>query len=539
MSAGVERTGNDAVIACSGIAAVNQAERILCGYGAVTSAGAAQGAVAAGGRAAVLVEEEGREHSGVSAGHGSGSWILHRRRQLDGDAHGGFAFELLAGDAQQAVDHCLVAHRLAVRLGRPGVCSLDPQVADELALVRLPDAEASSFDNGTPGPSKATTADAVLDVAREAFRSVATSTGRPCLPVERWGPESARFAIVAAGAARALARAAARLLQEEGVECSVVTPALLSPAPVDELQQAIGAAVAVAVIDPHGAARGQIEMATLIRSALWDRGERPVHGIVHLPRAARELADALRLTFGLEPPAAPVQAKPEAQGQALAIGAVPAGDWAESLLLEVAGKLAGMSDEPHLALLDLPGVSAIAVGDEQHPANPDHLDVLVAADHSLLESERIAHLRHGAAVVILSTSPGTAPALTASTRELLKEAGARIYWQEVENAGPIEDDMRLAYHAGAVVAGCGRASGGRETDTLAALRRVGAFGDMADSWTAGAAALTELSEAVPVLDVVSTPSMPEEPDEIDPDPDWVPARWSHCWRRRKSQTAIL
>ena len=49
------------------------------------------------------------------------------------------AFEFAATSAQEAVDHCLAAHLLSHTLGRPGLCSLSPSLANDLALLQLPD----------------------------------------------------------------------------------------------------------------------------------------------------------------------------------------------------------------------------------------------------------------------------------------------------------------------------------------------------------------------------------------------------------------
>ena len=512
MSAGEEPTepgigGRGEVVACSGMAAINRTESILCGSGAVASAAAAQGVTVAGGRAAVLLDAAGAgrtNNAGPGAGPGAGAWILHRYRLSNVGSHGTFAFELLAGDAQQAVDHCLIAHRLATRLGRPGLCDLDPEVADELSLVRLPKdpGDLLSVTGGTPG--SAAQAGDVLTAARDAFNVVSKWTGRPCAPVVREGPESARYAIVAAGAAWSQARAAARLLAADGVDCAVIGLALLNPTPEEELQRAIGDAVAVAVLDPYGAAPGQIDLTTLVRAALWEGGTRPVQGLVHLPRAAHDLASGLRQSFGLEGAMSPPEAI--ASPPALALGVVPAGAWAESLLLEVAARGADMASEPQLARLHLAGVSAVAVADARRRGSPQKLDVLVAAHHSLLDAETIKHLRHGSTALILSEAPATGPppALAKPARAALQQLGVRLMWLPASTAGPVEEQERLAYHGGAMLA------------------VAGAGGELPSAWAAGAEAVTELPDVMPVVATVAVPRLQDAP-ETDPKPVWIEA----------------
>jgi ferredoxin len=520
--------GRGRVAACSGAAAVNRMELDLCGAGAVASVAAAQGVTAAGGRAAVLLDVAEADSPSIDGSRtddrGMGAWVVHRRRRADIGRHGAFAFELLAGDAQQGVDHCLIAHHLATRLGQPGLCDLDPEIADELSLVRLPGDTDDLLRVDGLASATATTADIVLETAREAFTAVSTWTGRPCLPVVRQGPDSARYVIVAAGAAWEQACAAAHLLSISGVECAAIGIGLLNPAPADELRQAIGDAEAVAVLDPYGVTPGQIPLTTLVRGALWESGDRPIHGLIRLPHAVQDLARGLCQSFGVEGAIAPTPAAVDAAPQ-LAIGALPAGAWAESLLLEVAARRADLAGEAHLARVDLAGVSAITIGAAQPDTTAEQLDVLVAAHHSLLDGGNLDHLRQGSAVLILSEATGSEPppVLAAATRAALERAGARILWLPARAAGPIEDAARLAYQGGAVLASCHGHDGAElAAGTSADLQSAGVSAELADDWIAGVAGILELPEAAPADTAAAAPYMAPEP-EADPDPVWVEA----------------
>jgi len=497
--------GRGDLVACAGTDAVNRTERIMCGTGAVDSAAAAQGVALAGGRAAVLLGATAT-HPLVISGRGTGAWISHCCRAEVGD-RSPFAFEILARDAQQAVDHCLVAHHLASRIGRPGQCAVDPETAEELSLLRLP-----SGTDGLPEGVAAAETD-VLVAARESFAAIGEWTGRPCLPVERAGPEPARYVIVAAGAAWARGCAAARRLVEEGVDCAVIGLALLNPTPTDELQNAIGDAVAVTVLDPHGAVPGQVHLTNLIRAAIAGRGERPVHGLVSLPRTTQVLADALRQTFGLEGASSPTPVV-ESPTTGVSIGAVPAGDWSESLLLEAAARRAEVDGDMHLARLHLEGISAITTGGMGD--TKAGLDVLVAAHHSLLDQQIVAHLRDGAVVLILSESPagGPPPALVGDVHTALKQAGALLLWQPARDSGPVDDETQLTYHAGGVLA-----CADRITESLPG---VDATREVSATLTAGAASVTALSEVAPGQVASSGPRVVDEAGG-EPDSEWVEA----------------
>lgn len=111
-------------------AAVNMAERLICGSGAVHSAAMAEGLALAGARAAHLLDP-GRDALELQAAVAA-PWVDHRiraGRSAPGQQPG---FELIASSAQEAVDHCLLAHHLAARLGVPGLCTIDADLAETL-----------------------------------------------------------------------------------------------------------------------------------------------------------------------------------------------------------------------------------------------------------------------------------------------------------------------------------------------------------------------------------------------------------------------
>ena len=98
----------------------------------------AEGVALAGFRAASLCNGHPGGPLGGIAVHGTS--CVHHVRGAAGQERGG-VFELTASSVQEAVDHCLVAHLLSGRLGRPGLCTLAPSLAGELHLVRLPGRE--------------------------------------------------------------------------------------------------------------------------------------------------------------------------------------------------------------------------------------------------------------------------------------------------------------------------------------------------------------------------------------------------------------
>ncbi|MBT6626393.1 MAG: hypothetical protein HOB49_05260, partial [Gemmatimonadetes bacterium] len=483
---------------------MNRTEVTLCGTGAVTSIAAAQGVTAAGGRAAVLLDSE--DAHGVVADI-TGAWIAHRRRCSHPDSARAYAFELLAGDAQQAVDHCLVAHRLAASLKRPGLCDVDADIADDIALVQLP-TEATDLLRVEVNETRTD----VLAAAREAFAAVGHWTGRPCSPVRRRGPDTCRYAIVTTGAAWAQACAAAQLLSAGGIDCTIIGLALLSPVPVEELRSAIGDAEAVVVLDHEDSRPG--ELATLVQSAWQDRGERQVHVLPRGP--AIELAQALRQSFGIT--ADMTLTVPVAATQALTLGVVPAGAWADSLLLDVAAASTPSYNQAGMARPCLPGISALSIGAGSHQAQ--QLDLLTVAHHSLLTLSNIQHLRPGATVLILSEAEadGPAPALAQVVRDALRDAGVRALWLPVASVGPAQQDVRTAYEVGAIL-GCCDQDLGLTGDEASHLLQPDACDD---ARSAGSRCVLELPEAAAVGEPKTMSQTPDEPP-ADVDSEWVEA----------------
>lgn len=151
---------------------VNELERALCGEAVADSAAVAEGRALAGHRAALRLRANGELPTGGAALRGG--WVAHRVAQAHATAPAGIAFELIAGSAQQAVDHVLVAHELVRRIGRPGLCSVSPELATSLAVARLVEGDALRDRLVEPVESGE-----LADCADDVLARVAAWTGRP------------------------------------------------------------------------------------------------------------------------------------------------------------------------------------------------------------------------------------------------------------------------------------------------------------------------------------------------------------------------
>ena len=227
--------------------AVNAAEREICGTGAVRSAAVADGLAWTGRRAARLNDD--RSDATPLAATIEAPWIDHRVRSERIALSDAYAFELMAADGQQAIDHCLVAHRITAGLGRPGLCTIDGALAGRTELVRLPDPR--SIDALPPAgrtSDEEVSVERLLDAAQTAFRAVADETGRPLEAAVELELDEARFVLFAVGSAQTRARSIVTALRRAGIPCGMLAPALLRPFPTDRIRERLAAAEAVAVL---------------------------------------------------------------------------------------------------------------------------------------------------------------------------------------------------------------------------------------------------------------------------------------------------
>ena len=199
-SAARRGSGSGRWIARSGRRAVNTVEREICGDAAVHSVAMAEGLALAGRRAAKLLDRSPQAPGPGAESMAGAAWVEHRLRWRADQTGREASFELVATDVQQAVDHCLVAHRIAAKLGLPVACTLDRELAESLSLVRLPEPlprPETPPQDGDPAT--------VLEVTDEAFEHVSAATGRPARAIELHQMKGARLALLASGTAGARA----------------------------------------------------------------------------------------------------------------------------------------------------------------------------------------------------------------------------------------------------------------------------------------------------------------------------------------------
>lgn len=388
---------------------VNAAERMICGAAAVHSSSVAEGLAISGTRAACLLEPEKgtdllSENRSVPFS-ASVPWVAHRIRRNDqlGPMSGlsSAAFELSASTPQQAVDHCLVAHRLSARLGRPGVCSIDPELADMTAAVRLPE---SDWIAKLPDVAPRTGPHSDLDtekVARIVFDELSATTGRAIGCVSQFEMVGARYVILAAGSLGRVAEQTAIELRRSGIACGAAVLALLRPFPADRIRELCSAAEEVAVLSSDmGEGDDALAMmmdATLARCGVRTRILRaPDDRLSHL---SHELGNAWSTGDDW------VATGPGKVAASIVIGGLPGRPEMEALLLDAVGWIAQIATPTVDAYFDKEHrINIVTVGGSH---SDEHLlDLLVASNLEALDEahDNLERIRECGSLLLRATT---------------------------------------------------------------------------------------------------------------------------------------
>jgi ferredoxin len=409
--------------------AVNETERRLCGIAAVSRPAVAEGMALQACRAATLLAPATEGHLGSDTASARVAWVHHRCAP---GTTSGFAFELAASLSQDAIDHCLVAHDLARRIGAAGLCTFAPPPSGSLDRVALPDnALIQNFDSTQAEPvgPRAETDQSILTEARQAFRLVSELTGRPISTMTIDGAEDSEFALVASAASRSSAQQLAHALDGDGIRCRIICAHLVRPFPTAELSVAVKGVKRVLLI-PSGD-----EFLEASRRAVVAGGQMATSVLLE-PVESEAAIDAARRAFGFE---ARVNSgrKTERTATPFRLTARPVGGWAERFLLDAASRLATIDGIKLATKGDL-----LVVG--HAPLNlaaemPAHL--ALCAHPSYIETGLLLRIATGGTLVILSA--GSLPdrwwdRLEPEIRTILVERQLRLHWVDLGAAQDVD-----------------------------------------------------------------------------------------------------
>jgi ferredoxin len=428
-----EAVGAQPLVVVNGVEALERTERAICPDAVTRDPASAEGLALAGVRSASL--SNGLPSSSLGGVASARASCVHH---VDGAPTGGQrgAFELGAASVQAAVDHCLVAHHLSGKLGRPGLCRLAPSLAGDLTLVRLPGrALIESVLSAERGPAELdASSERILELAGEAMRAVGERTGRPGDLVDYEGSQRSGLVLVGSGANAAGAREAARALAASGGEAGALSVNLLRPFPEARVREALSSARSVIVVE--GQDRGGALLAQ-VRAAVSEKSE--VHALDPGAGVSLLAAVAEHLPKGAFDPVREASAE-EPLGRRLVVA--PAGAWGEETVRVVAsalGQLISLRLAPrtrrHL------GATMLVWGSGALPERDE--DLLLASHPALLEPQgALALARDGATVLVLSSAKSAdelARVLGPAARAAVRERELHIHWV----TPPDPDDAEL------------------------------------------------------------------------------------------------
>jgi hypothetical protein len=434
--------------ALTGFEALARIEDALCRGAVSREPATAEGLALAGVRSASLGAGARGPAAGISLPDVS---CVHHVDGTPGRALAG-SFELRAASAQEAVDHCVLAHLLSRALRRPGLCSLPSDLGRDLGLVRLPGRELMvDLLEAEPEPTEgAPDAVRILELAREAARKVGARLGRPLDLIDYQGNAEASLVLVASGADVASIQRVSRVLSEVGVPVGALSVKLVRPFPEALVRDALSSARTVLVVEDP--ARGE-----LLAQTRAGAGEKAT---VHPANPASPAALTEALAEHLPKRALKaVQRAPAEAPLGRRVVVAPAGAWGDETARQVVAAVGHVGPvrlaprtRHHL------GAAVLVWGTESIPESGQ--DLLLASHPALLEPRgALALLRAGGAIVVLSdasSSEEMARLLSPETRAFLREREVRVHWMghpegdEGEGAAETDRAASLALAGGAL-----------------------------------------------------------------------------------------
>ncbi|HEY5657456.1 MAG TPA: ferredoxin [Myxococcota bacterium] len=514
----------------SGRQAVVRVERAVCGDALAHDPAVAEGLALAGVRAASVADDA--DWARVAAVVLPGVSCVHHVTDAPERAPGG-GFELAAGSPQQAVDHCLAAHRLSQRLGRAGLCSLAPEFAEQVALLELPGpALRDAVLEAEPEAAEPDAApERIVELAEQALNALAQRSGRPAQVARYVGDDAAEVVLVASAARAAQIDALAKALSAAGLQAGSLALTLVHPFPIQKVRDVLAGVRRVFVVEEPGRRAGLLAG---VRAAAAEKA-----AVCRLdPAPPAEMLEALEAHW-------PKRSFDEVWREtAPALPAhrlvlAPAGAWGEEMLCRVAAVLG------HLGPLRLgPSVrreaGAVLLEWECEALPEGGADLLVAAAAPLLDTRAALSLvRPKSAVLVVSAAEDSdqlARDIAADARERIRETELRVSWAA---AADVEDPRVDAggdltfYLAGAALAALRERTPSVDFEAAAARLEQAGRSAAARALRAGAESIHVLeaaalaperrAEEVDFRQAPALPRMPTQPEATTDAAAW-PAR---------------
>ena len=387
---------------------VNLAENLICRGGARLSAAEAEGFSLLQQRCAALLGENAMANS--TRPSMNSTLVYHREKHLSEPLEFRLAFELQASSAQDAVYHCIIAHDVTAKLGQPGLCSIDDELADTFCGARMPSQKL--IDAITPiahnGDTPILNDDLIVQTIANTFHFFSQHFNLDLAILSSSSLKPNGFCLVSSGRFTKLARNIADHLGKSGIHIGVLDIALLKPFPWELVANALASQRKIIILGTHNTA----ELSPIMLGMHEIRSHhRPIANPVYIPMispdALKILAQSLELPEDTLQKAIPPS--PSSSPRPIVIGAAPGGDMSLGFLLDLASYLSQTNGftpfdvkSPHPLVRTL-GFDAAKNAPKNTPILP--VDILFLSHPGLVDIPDILNgLAQGGCILILGRS---------------------------------------------------------------------------------------------------------------------------------------
>lgn len=407
---------------------INLSEKLICRSGARYSVAEGEGFALMHGRAATLLREDNpfEAHATLLPT----TLVYHREHRHGEGIELHTAFELHASDAQEAVMHCVIAHEVARRLGKSGVCAIDTSLADQLCGVRLP-TQAMIDAIGSDPISSYPEEERWPDVIHEVFVEFSKKFDLPYDVFKTSGLKDDGICFVAADTMIHKAQRLMERLNKAGIHTGLIAVSLVSPFARDAVARALQNQNTVIVLGEESIAEQSALLVGVYDACTPNGSESKKHIHYISPNAPRSL-ERLSAILGVSVSVF-TEAPANATTQTHVVGAAPGGDLSFGLLLDLAAYLTREKTQSiHRIPAPHPVVSALAIGDSEPKKDlPLKVDLLFLSHPGLLDIEDImACVAPNGIVLIQGRSIADAsfwPMLSETQKHYVEQANLSLY----------------------------------------------------------------------------------------------------------------
>lgn len=430
----------DAVLLRTGRQCVNIAESLICRGGTRFSVSEAEGISLMRERAATLLSEN--EAFEVKLPQANVALVYHRERRPGEKLMLLLPFELYASTAQEAVYHSVLAHEIAARISRPGLCTIDAYLANKLSFVRMPKRQMIASISAIPEEPKQEELEEteLLGIIEDVFRVFSSKFGVDVSITQSHGLLAGGIAIVASGIYVDRAKVIAKALEGFGLSCGVLKISLITPFANREVFEQLRDQSRVIVLGASLVAE-QAALWVGVQESFLGTSKKPIFH--YLSALSPQFMSKLSAVLSLSEEALAAALGPDlVEEQPFVIGAVPSGAMSMSLLYDIAGyasAISSLSAQRIDAGNKLVSAIGLMAGEPHELEQSSKVDLLFLSHPGLIDVDEVLDcVRPKGAVLIQGRSVSDAsfwPLFSAAQKAYIIEQEIGLYMVEGDLTG--------------------------------------------------------------------------------------------------------